>query len=181
MLLWHVCGEEVRHLPFANKSVLGYREVQPMAGSRVYLPFGQPLADSRSRSAMPPNLRANIPNPSVSAHSDLHDCPKVATGLQQSCASKPTNPTNPDRPSTCYKPPKPFQYLTHLQQRQQATTRGHLSFRLHATRAAWSEGSASVSPSMSSRAFRPSNGIPFLHTGATSSSGPQKLNMRLAR
>jgi len=100
MLLWDVCGEEVRHLPLANKSVLGYREMQPMAGSRVYLPFRQPLADSRSWSACRPTFVQISPTPAYQTAMISTTALKLATGLQKSCAPKPTYPTNPDHPST---------------------------------------------------------------------------------
>lgn len=132
MLLWHVCGEEVRHLPLANKSVLGYREMQPMAGSRVYLPFGQPLADSRSWSACRPTFVQISPTPAYQTAMISMTALKLATGLQKSCASKPTYPTNPDHPSTWLQASKAFPISDTS---EQATTRGHLSFRLHATRA----------------------------------------------
>jgi len=97
-LLRDVCGEEVRHLPLANISVLGYREMQPMARSRVYLPFRQPLADSRSWSACRPTFRANIPNPSLSDRYDLHDCPKAGYGTTEVMCSQADIP-HESRPS----------------------------------------------------------------------------------
>jgi len=178
MLLWHVCGEEVRHLPLANKSVLRYREMQPMAGSRVYLPFGQPLADSRSWSACRPTFVQISPTPAYQTAMISMTALKLATDYRSHVLPSRHTPRIPTIRVHGYKPPKPFQYLTHLSKRLPGVI-----YRFDCMRLAlpWSEGSASVSPPMSSRAFRPSNGIPFLHTGATSSSGPQKLIMRLAR